>query len=149
MSKVLLRDAQPGDEQIVFELAKALAVFEELEHLFVADVADYAKGIFGENAPAHVILAEVDGVVAGMALYFTTFSTFLGRSGIWLEDLYVHEDFRRCGVATALMGELQRRSEGRLEWEVLDWNDGAIYLYQNMGAEPFSGWIKYRVNPIV
>jgi GNAT superfamily N-acetyltransferase len=147
VSEVHLREALEGDVVAVHEMARELAAFEELDHLFVASVDDFRAELFSSDSPAHVILAEVDGAIAGMALYFHTFSTFLGRTGIWLEDLYVRHDFRRLGVASALLAELERRTDGRLEWEVLDWNEGAIKLYDRTEAEPFTGWTKYRINP--
>ena len=147
MNSLTLRDAVESDVSAIHDMANELAVFEDLAHDFVATVVDYRQGIFGPGAPAHVVIAEVDGEVAGMALYFETFTTFLGRTGIWLEDLYVREAFRRRGVASALMNELKHRTNGRLEWEVLDWNEGAIKLYEQTAAEPFTGWKKYRLNP--
>lgn len=144
MSAVALRDAQLDDAETIFELARELAVFEELEESFVADLDDYRGALFGEAPSAKVLLADLDGDVVGMALYFVTFSTFLGRPGIWLEDLFVREHARRRGVASTLLAELRRRSPGRLEWEVLDWNEGAIALYEGLGASPLHGWTKYR-----
>ena len=85
--------------------------------------------------------------IVGMALYFWTFSTFLGRRGVWLEDLFVVPSARRCGVASALLAEVRRRSPGRVEWEVLDWNEGAIALYDGVGGVPSTGWTKYRISP--
>lgn len=146
MSPITVRDAELSDAPAIFDLERRLAEFEHLEYLFVATLSDY-EALFQPDSPAHVIVAEVDGEFAGMALYFLTFSTFLGRSGIWLEDLFVNEPFRRRGVAKALMAELRRRTAGRLEWEVLDWNEGAIALYDQLGAEPSKGWTKYRISP--
>jgi GNAT superfamily N-acetyltransferase len=142
-----IREASEEDLEDIFRLARCLAVFEQLEEHFVAEPEDYREALFGENAVAQVLIAELDGSVAGFALWFWTFSTFLGRPGIWLEDLFVDDAFRRRGVAASLIDELRRRSPGRVEWEVLDWNEGAIALYDQMGASPFTGWIKYRVAP--
>jgi GNAT superfamily N-acetyltransferase len=124
-----------------------LAVYEELEHLFVAAPEDYREALFGSVPTARVLIAEVDSDVAGFALWFPSFSTFLGRSGIWLEDLFVDPAFRRSGVASALLRELKARTPGRLEWEVLDWNEDAMALYDGLGAAKFTGWTKYRVSP--
>ncbi|CAB4830776.1 unannotated protein [freshwater metagenome] len=146
MSNVLVRDAQPGDVEAIWNLTRELAVFEHLEDQFVATVDDFHKELFGEDPAAKVIIAEIDGKLAGTALYFRTFSTFLGRSGIWLEDLFIHEEYRRHGVATKLMEELKRRSPGRLEWMVLDWNEDAIALYDHLGATQFTdAWTHYRI----
>jgi GNAT superfamily N-acetyltransferase len=146
VSRIAVRDAEPRDALAIFDLERRLAEFEHLEDLFVATLSDY-EAMFQPGSPARVIVAEVDGEFAGIALYFLTFSTFLGRAGIWLEDLFVKEAFRRRGVASALMEELRRRTEGRLEWEVLDWNERAISLYDKLGAEPSKGWTKYRISP--
>ncbi len=147
MSKVVLREATIADVDAIFAMAHELAVFEELEGNFVAKPEDYLEALFGPQSPATVIVAEIDGEPVGMALYVRTFSTFLGRTGIWLEDLFVREHARRRGIASLLLEELQRRTSGRVEWEVLDWNQGAIELYERAGASPFAGWIKYRIQP--
>jgi GNAT superfamily N-acetyltransferase len=147
MSEVVLREATLADVDAIFAMAHELAVFEELEASFVAKPEDYERALFGSESPATVILAEIDGDPVAMALYIRTFSTFLGRTGIWLEDLFVREHARRRGIASLLLEELRRRSPGRVEWEVLDWNQGAIELYERAGATPFTGWTKYRIQP--
>ena len=88
-----------------------------------------------------------DGTVVGHALWFRTFSTFMGKSGIWLEDLYVRPAHRRQGHAGALMADLRARTDGRVEWEVLEWNEEAIDFYQRLGARPMAGWTRYRWMP--
>ena len=145
MSSLTIRDAVQGDVATIWGLARELAVFEKLDDQFVATVEDYTNALFGPDSVAKVAIAEIDGEVAGMALYISTFSTFLGRTGIWLEDLFVRDVFRRRGVARSLLEELHLRSPGRLEWEVLDWNDDAIALYDSVGASRFTGWVKYRM----
>ena len=147
MSELLVRDAVEDDLEGIYRLAKALAVFEKLEDSFVATPEQYRTALFGPDPVATVLVAELDGALGGYALCFSTFSTFLGRPGLWLEDLFVDERFRRRGVARSLLAELQRRSPGRVEWEVLDWNSGAIELYDRFGAHPLGGWIKYRLSP--
>jgi diamine N-acetyltransferase len=142
-----VREATEGDLGHIHRLSHELAVYEELEHLFVAEPEDYREALFGVSPTARVLIAEVDNEVAGFALWFPTFSTFLGRSGIWLEDLFVDPAFRRRGVASALVRELKARTPGRLEWEVLDWNEDAMALYDGLGAAKFTGWTKYRVSP--
>lgn len=144
---ITMRDAVEADLAEIHRLAYDLAVFEKLDHLFVAEPEQYREAIFGPDPTAFVLIAELEGQVAGMALCFRTFSTFLGRSGIWLEDLIVDRRFRRRGVGAALLAELKARTPGRLEWEVLDWNEDAMALYDNLGAQKFDGWTKYRVNP--
>jgi len=147
VSSVTVRDAVEPDLATIWGLARQLAAFEKLDDQFVATVEDYRDALFGPASVAKVLIAEVDGEVAGLALFVPTFSTFLGREGIWLEDLFVNDAFRRRGVARALLEALRLRSPGRLEWEVLDWNDDAIALYESIGASRFSGWVKYRINP--
>jgi GNAT superfamily N-acetyltransferase len=147
VSEVTLRDADASDAGSICGLVAELAEFEQLAHLARMTPASIAEELSSSSPVAHVILAEIGGDVAGMALWYPTFSTFLSVRGIWLEDLIVRPEFRRRGVASALLGELVGRSPGRVEWEVLDWNEGAIGLYQAVGALPHTGWIKYRVDP--
>ncbi|HSS11996.1 MAG TPA: GNAT family N-acetyltransferase, partial [Acidimicrobiales bacterium] len=95
----------------------------------------------------HVTMAETattGGVVAGFALWYATFSTFLGVPGIWLEDLFIRPPFRGKGLGRELIADLQDRTDGRLEWAVLDWNEPAIAFYQSLGAAPVAGWTRYR-----
>jgi GNAT superfamily N-acetyltransferase len=142
-----VREATEADLELVYRLAHELALFEQLEAEFVATLEQYRAALFGPTAVARVLIAELDDTAAGFALWFPTFSTFLGEPGIWLEDLYVDEAFRRRGVAAALLDELIERSHGRVEWEVLEWNSGAIALYEQVGAKRFEGWLKYRIAP--
>src|SRR5207237_8109969 len=102
--------------------------------------------LFGSAPAAHVLIAETDdGMVAGFALWHRTFSTFLGRPGIWLEDLFVREAHRNRGFGTQLLGRLMELADGgRLEWAVLDWNEPSIAFYQGLGARPVEGWTRYR-----
>ena len=107
------------------------------------------ESLFGERPFAESLIADLGDEPAGFALFFHTFSTFLGRPGIYLEDLYVRPEHRRAGVGRALLVRLARlareRDCGRLEWSVLDWNEPAIKLYRSIGAAPVSGWTVYRV----
>lgn len=147
MTTPAVRDATEADLELVYHLAHELALFEQLEAEFVATLEQYRAALFGPTAVAKVLIAELDDTAAGFALWFPTFSTFLGEPGIWLEDLYVDEAFRRRGIAAALLDELIDRSHGRVEWEVLEWNEGAIALYEQVGAKRFEGWLKYRIAP--
>jgi GNAT superfamily N-acetyltransferase len=140
----VLRPAVPADVPEICALIRELAVYEELEHEAVATPGDIEHWLFGAEARAHVTIAEADGAVAGMALWFWTFSTFLGRPGIWLEDLFVRPVARGRGLGKALLEDLFERSPGRVEWAVLDWNEPAISFDRSLGAEPVDGWTRYR-----
>ncbi len=146
-----IRPATPADVDAIGDLIVELAEYEELRHeVEWRDPGALRGHLFGADAVAHVDLAvESDGdgtaeEVVGLALWFWTFSTFLGRPGIWLEDLYVRPAHRGAGHGRALLTELMRRSPGRVEWAVLDWNEPSIGFYRSLGAEPVDGWTRYR-----
>ena len=141
----MIRPVEPGDVPALLALILELAEFENLADQVVCTAEDLEQALFGPGAVVHdtVAVAE-DGSLAGHALWFRTFSTFLGQTGIWLEDLYVRPAHRRRGHAGALMADLRARTLGRVEWEVLEWNADAIDFYQGLGARPMSGWTKYR-----
>jgi GNAT superfamily N-acetyltransferase len=124
-----------------------LAVFEEAPDEVAFDRAELAGHLFGPSPAARVHIAEVDGAVAGMAVFFPTFSTWVGRPGIWLEDLFVRPAFRRAGVGAALLDSLVAATDGRVEWSVLDWNESALAFYRSRGARPVEGWTRYRLDP--
>ena len=128
-------------------MVRELAEFEASAEQVAFDRDEFADHLFGPGAVAYVALAEVDGAVAGMALWFRTFSTWLGRSGIWLEDLFVRPAHRRHGVGRALLEHLRASTSGRVEWSVLDWNESAIRTYEAVGARPVEGWTTYRWEP--
>ena len=140
-----IRDARPDDLDEICALIRELAIYEKLEHEVVLDVATVAGHLFGTDPVAHVVMAETDdGTVAGFALWYRTFSTFLGRPGIWLEDLFVRPEHRGAGFGRALLDALRSRTDGRVEWAVLDWNEPSIAFYQRLGARPVEGWTRYR-----
>jgi GNAT superfamily N-acetyltransferase len=144
-----IRPARPADLAIVHGLIRSLAEYEELTHLCVASEADLARELFGTEPAAEVLLAVADGEVAGFALFFHNFSTFLGRRGIWLEDLFVQPPYRRRGCARALLRAIaaiaRERGCGRFEWSVLDWNEPAIRFYEALGATVLPDWRIVRV----
>lgn len=111
---------------------------------------DLARHLFGDSPAAEAVLAEAGGETAGFALFFTTFSTFLCRPGIWLEDLFVRPEHRRAGVGRALLEHVARlavrRGCGRMEWAALEWNEPALRFYAELGAEPVDGWTRHRVD---
>ena len=143
-----IREATADDAPVVLALTQELAASEHLEKEVHMTVGRLARALSGPLPFVHASLLEVpeDGVVAH-ALWFPTFSTFLGRAGIWLEDLYVREPHRGKGYARALLEHLRNRTDGRVEWEVLDWNERAIAAYERVGARPVRGWTRYRWTP--
>jgi len=144
-----IRPAAPADVTTIHALIGSLAEFERLSHLFVASEADVAEALFGPRPAAEVLIAWKDGEAAGFALYFHNFSTFLGRRGLWLEDLFVRPAYRRQGCAQALLRALAaiavERRCGRFEWTVLDWNAQAIEFYVSLGATVLPDWRIVRV----
>ena len=144
-----IRQAEEEDVPEILELIKALAEFENLSDEVIATEELLKTTLFGINSPAEVQIAYDKNKTLGFALYFRTFSTFLGRPGIYLEDLYVRENARGKGVGEALLRRLAQRTReiggGRLEWAVLNWNEPAIGFYQKMGAAPLDEWTTYRV----
>ena len=140
-----IRPAQPDDLGEICALIRELADYEGLAHEVVLDEAEVGRWVFDERV-ASVLIAETDqGDVAGMALWFATFSTFLGRPGIWLEDLFVRPQHRGQGHGLALLQTLRSMTDGRVEWAVLDWNEPSIRFYESLGAKPVDGWTRYRL----
>jgi len=145
-----IRPARAGDEETVLSLVRGLAEYEKLGHEVEATAADLGTALFGPAPRVFCDLAEIDGTPVGFALWFYTFSTFRGRHGIWLEDLFVEPAFRGTGVGRALLAHLARRciAEGlaRFEWNVLDWNAPAIAFYRSRGARILDDWRTCRVD---
>ncbi|MFV3075687.1 GNAT family N-acetyltransferase [Niveispirillum fermenti] len=144
-----LRDATPADLATIFRFVRDLADYEKLADQVVATEADFGAALFGDNPRAFALIIEVGGIPAGFALWFYNFSTFLGRHGIWIEDVYVAPQFRGRGLGGMVFRHLARRvvdeGLGRLEWWVLDWNEPAIDFYQGIGAVPMDEWTVQRV----
>jgi GNAT superfamily N-acetyltransferase len=147
---VTLRPARAEDLGDILTFIRALAVYEELSHEVVANEDSLREWLFGDQPAAEVTMAAIGDESVGFALYFTTFSTFLGRPGIYLEDLFVSPQYRGLGVGKALLRQLARiaceRGYGRLEWAVLDWNEPAIGFYEQMGAVGMDEWTTWRVS---
>ena len=145
----MIRPARPDDIGEIASLIRALADYERLADSVVLDETALRDHLFGERRYAEVLIVEDGDEVVGFALFFHNFSTFLGRPGIYLEDLFVKPEHRGRGHGNALIVELARlaveRGCGRLEWSVLDWNEPAIDFYRSLGAEPVDGWTVYRV----
>jgi GNAT superfamily N-acetyltransferase len=141
---VNIRSAVRADAPLIVALIAELAEYERLAHEAVATVADIEAALFGAAPKAFCDLAEVDGVAVGLALWFYNFSTFVGRHGLYLEDLYVRLDARGQGAGRALLAHLARRCVdeklGRMEWSVLDWNAPAIAFYDGLGSISMDDW---------
>ncbi|HYM86956.1 MAG TPA: GNAT family N-acetyltransferase [Pseudoxanthomonas sp.] len=146
---ISLRPASLADTPQILAFIGELAEYEKLAQEAVADEATLATQLFGEHPAAEVVIAEVDGQPAGFALFFHNFSTFLGKRGLYLEDLYVKPDYRGLGLGRRLMvhlaGVAVQRDCGRFEWSVLDWNAPAIAFYRELGALPLDEWTVQRV----
>ena len=140
-----VRDARPDDLPAILQMVRDLAAFERMADQVVFDPDEFGRHVFGPDPVVTVNIAEVDDEIAGMALWFRTFSTFLGKPGIWLEDLYVHPPFRGRGVGGALLRHLRTLTDGRVEWNVLDWNEDAQKLYESVGARMLGDWRLMRV----
>ena len=145
-----LRTATESDAPLVLELIKALAEYEQLAHQVVATLDGLRAALFGPQPAAEVIIGYADEEPAGFALYFQTFSTFLGRPGLYLEDLFVKPEWRKQGLGRLLLARLARiaveRGYGRMEWSVLNWNEVALGVYRGVGAKPMSDWTVYRLD---
>jgi GNAT superfamily N-acetyltransferase len=147
--EVEIRVATEDDVPLILSLIRELAEYERLAHEVVATEETLRDSLFGERRVAETLLAYLGDDPAGFALFFHNFSTFFGRLGIYLEDLYVRPEFRSAGVGRTLLvriaGLAKERGCGRLEWAVLDWNEPAISFYKRIGASPVSGWTLYRL----
>jgi GNAT superfamily N-acetyltransferase len=141
-----IRDANPQDIDTVGALIKALAEYEHLAHEVQWTTDALAAQLFSPHSTTKVLLIEDPDTadIAGFALWYPTFSTFLGRHGIWLEDLFVHPEHRGKGYGLALLQHLRTLTDGRVEWMVLDWNEASIKFYDALGAAPVGGWTRYR-----
>jgi GNAT superfamily N-acetyltransferase len=141
--------ARPGDEGIVHGFVLALAEFEKLAHEVEATEADVSHALFGDPARAEALIVEVEGKPVGFALWFFNFSTFHGRHGLYLEDIFVDPAHRGQGIARSILRFLARRAvdQGctRVDWDVLDWNEDAIRFYRSIGAVPKTGWTRQRL----
>ncbi|HMF50526.1 MAG TPA: GNAT family N-acetyltransferase [Candidatus Saccharimonadales bacterium] len=144
-----IRAATKGDVSIILSFIKKLADYEHLSHEVVASEETLRKTLFGRRRTAEVAIGYFNREPVGFVLYFHNYSTFLGRPGIYIEDLFVDEAFRRRGFGGALLryvaGLASERRCGRLEWSVLDWNEPAINFYKKLGAVPMSEWTVFRV----
>lgn len=149
MMNLTIRPASASDCSQILRFITDLAIYEKAEHEVEASVDDIQRSLFGENATAHAIICEHDNVPVGFAVYFYNYSTWQGRNGLYLEDLYVSPEQRGIGAGKALLKHLAKHAVknncGRFEWNVLDWNQPAIDFYESIGAVPKSEWVGYRL----
>jgi GNAT superfamily N-acetyltransferase len=148
--KIEIRPAQPADAQQILDFITELAVYERAGFEVVASVEDIRRSLFVDNAPARALMCLQGGQPIGYAVYFYSYSTWLGRNGIYLEDLYITPGQRGIGAGRQLLREIAREALangcGRLEWSVLDWNQPAIDFYRSLGALPQDEWVRYRLD---
>lgn len=144
-----IRATTEDDVPLILALIKELAEYEELSHEVEATEADIRQSLFGDRPVAEALIGELEGNPISFALFFYNFSTFLGKPGIYLEDLYVKPDFRSIGFGRKILAHIARlakeRNCGRFEWSVLDWNEPAIRTYDRLAARPMKEWILYRL----
>jgi len=144
-----IRPGTVADAPLILSLIKELAAYERLAHEVVATEDDIRRSLFGDRPMAETLIGVHDGVAVGFALFFYSFSTFLGKPGIYLEDLYVKPEYRGNGFGRRMLAHIAKLAEerncGRYEWSVLDWNEPAIHIYAKLNAKPMKEWILYRL----
>jgi GNAT superfamily N-acetyltransferase len=147
-----IRPATHTDAPTIASLVRELADYEKLLDEAKATAADFLRELESPDPVIHVLIAEWNGTPAGFALYFFNFSTFVGRPGLYLEDLFVRPAHRQHGIGRALLGALARvaveRGCGRMEWAVLDWNEPALRFYKSLDARQMNEWIIHRLTPV-
>ncbi len=145
-----IRRAEEGDVPLILAFIRELAEYEQLLHEVTADEPGLRQALFGPDSTVGVLLADCRGEPAGFAVFFHNFSTFLGRRGLYVEDVYVRPRFRGLGLGRLLFISLaeiaEQRGCGRMEWAVLDWNQPAISFYRKLGARPLDQWTIYRLD---
>jgi GNAT superfamily N-acetyltransferase len=147
--KIHIAEATAEDVPVILRLIRELAEYERLADKVTATEDQLRRTLFGARPAAEVLLAAADGETVGYALYFTTYSTFLAKPGLYLEDLFVKSQARGQGIGTALLARLAQvaveRNCGRVEWTVLNWNEPSIGFYNSLGAVPMSDWTLFRL----
>lgn len=148
-NNLIIRFAEKSDTPIIFSLIKQLAEYEKLSDKVITTEEKIKQSIFGNNQFIEVLIAEFEGKAVGYALFFKNYSTFLGKAGIYLEDLFILPDYRGKGIGKSLLKKIisiaKQRDYGRVEWSVLDWNVSAIEIYKKIGAEPLDEWKIFRL----
>ena len=150
MSEISIRKAGIEDARLILDLIIELAVYEKAADEVKTDEEGIRNSLFSPGATAHALICSIEGQPVGYAVYFYNYSTWLGKNGLYLEDVYVTPQYRGRGAGKALLKYLARdamaRGCGRFEWSVLDWNQPAIEFYQSLGARPQEGWTVYRLS---
>jgi GNAT superfamily N-acetyltransferase len=148
-SGLQIRPATEQDVAVILDLIRQLADYERLSDKVIANEQSIRDTLFGERPGAEVLLASLDGEIAGFAVFFTNYSTFLAKPGLYLEDLFVKPHARGKGIGKALLARLAKiaieRECGRVEWSVLNWNEPSIRFYEALGAVPLTDWTTYRL----
>ncbi|MCE2571110.1 GNAT family N-acetyltransferase [Motilimonas eburnea] len=149
MHKIEIRQAKIEDAATILRFITELATYEKLAHEVKTNIAAIEQSIFSADSTAHGIICEVNGEPVGFAVYFYNYSTWLGKNGLYLEDLYVSPEYRSIGAGKAILKYLAKlavaKNCGRFEWCVLDWNEPAIDFYKSIGAKPQDEWVIYRL----
>lgn len=146
---ITIRQATPDDATAIYDMIYELAVYEKAPQEVVTTPEEIRETLFASGSKTEALICEVAGKAVGYAVFFTSYSTWLGRNGIYMEDLYVTPDYRGIGAGKALLKTIAQyavqRQCGRLEWSVLDWNQPAIDFYLSIGAQPQDEWVRYRL----
>jgi GNAT superfamily N-acetyltransferase len=150
MSAIEIRDASIEDSALILRFVTELAIYEKAEHEVIATQDDIEESLFGPETKTKALICQLNGEAVGFAVYFFNYSTWLGKHGLYLEDLYVSPEARGSGAGKALLKHLAKiaisKNCERVEWSVLDWNEPAIQFYQSIGAQPKDEWIGYRLS---
>jgi len=149
MSKMRIRPANADDSALILRFITDLAIYEKAEDAVIATESDIRNSLFAGDSTTRAVICEIDNQAVGYAVYFFNYSTWLGKNGMYLEDLYVSPESRGMGAGKALLKHLAQialsKNCGRFEWSVLDWNEPAIKFYQSIGAKPQDEWVGYRL----
>lgn len=149
MSAIEVRQATVEDSDLILRFVIELATYEKAENEVIATLADIEHSLFGRDSTTKAVICNMNNKPIGFAVYFFNYSTWLGKHGLYLEDLYVSTEYRSVGAGKALLKHLAKialsKNCGRFEWSVLDWNEPAIKFYQSIGAKPQDEWVGYRL----
>ena len=149
MTEITIKKATIDDASLILAFIKELAIYEKAEHEVIAKVEDIKANLFADTTTTHAVICTINNKPIGMAIYFLNFSTWLGKNGLYLEDLYISPDYRGAGAGKRLLkylaGLAVENDYGRFEWNVLDWNTPAIKFYESMGAKAQNEWVGYRL----